>query len=197
MCADVAAYVASCPTCQRVKDSTQKQQGPLQPLAPPTERFSSYSMDFIFGLPRAKGRDGVWRDGVMTVVDRATKRKTLVALHEGITAVEATDLFLLWVVRPFGVPQEIISDRDPRFMSLFWQQVFARLGTRLLHSTAHHPQTDGESERAHRVIEQVLRLYVLGCPPEKWVDLLLFCEMSLNGHLQSSTQQTPDALTYG
>ena len=59
MRADVAAYVASCPTCQRVKDSTQKQQGPLQPLAPPTERFSSYTMDFIFGLPRAKGRDGV------------------------------------------------------------------------------------------------------------------------------------------
>ena len=197
MRADVAAYVASCPTCQRVKDSTQKQQGPLQPLAPPTERFSSYTMDFIFGLPRAKGRDGVWRDGVMTVVDRATKRKTLVAVHEGITAVEAADLFLLWVVRPFGVPQEIISDRDPRFMSRFWQQVFARLGTRLLHSTAHHPQTDGESERAHRVIEQVLRSYVLGCPPDKWVDLLLFCEMSLNGHLQSSTQQTPDALTYG
>ena len=112
MCADVAAYVASCPTCQRVKDSTQKQQGPLQLLAPPTERFSSYTMDFIFGLPGAKGRAGVWRDGVMTVVDRATKRKTLVAVHEGIMAVEAADLFLLWVVRPFGVPQEIISDRD-------------------------------------------------------------------------------------
>ena len=95
-------------------------------------------MDFIFGLPRAKGRDREWRDGVMTVVDRATKRKTLVAVHEGITAVEAADLFLLWAVRPFGVPQEIISDRDPRFMSRFWQQVFARLGTRLLHSTAHH-----------------------------------------------------------
>ena len=83
-------------------------------------------------------------------------------------------------------------------MSRFWQQVFAHLGTRLLHSTAHHPQKDDdESEWAHRVIEQVLRSYVLGCPPDKWVDLLLFCEMSLNGHLQSSTQQTPDALTYG
>ena len=76
----------------------------------------------------------------MTVVDHATKRKTLVAVHEGITAVEAADLFLLWVVRPFGVPQEIISDSDPRFMSRFWQQVFAHLGTRLLHST---PSTDG------------------------------------------------------
>ena len=65
-------------------------------------------MDFIFGLPHAKGRDEVWHNGVMTVVDCATKRRTLVGVHEGISAVEAADLFLLWVVRPFGVPQEII-----------------------------------------------------------------------------------------
>ena len=87
------------------------------------------------------------------MMNLATKQKTLVVEHEGITAVEAADLFLLWVVRPFGVPQEIISDRDPRFMPRFWQQMFARLGTRLLHSTAHHPQMDGESEQAHRVLE--------------------------------------------
>ena len=100
-------------------------------------------MDFVFGLPRARGKDGAWKDGIMTVVDRATKRQTLVAVQEGITAVEAADLFLDRVVRPFGMPREVISDRDPRFMSRFWQQLFARLGTRLLHSTAHHPQTDG------------------------------------------------------
>ena len=80
-------------------------------------------MDFVFGLPCAKGRDWVWYDGIMTVVDHATKQKTLVAVHEGITAIDAADLFLLWVVRPFDVPQEIVSDRDPRFMSYFWQQM--------------------------------------------------------------------------
>ena len=85
--------------CQHVKDSMQKQQDLLQPLALPKERFSSYTIDFVFGLPRAKGRDGVWCDGVMTVVNHATKWKTLVAMHEGITAIEATDLLLLWVVR--------------------------------------------------------------------------------------------------
>ena len=61
-------------------------------------------MDFVFGLPHAKGRDGVWRDGIMTVVDHATKWRTLVVVHEGVTAVEAADLFLLWVIRPFGIP---------------------------------------------------------------------------------------------
>ena len=114
----------------------------------PTHRtFFQLPMDFVFGLPCAKDRDEVWQ-GVMTVVDHATKWKTFVAMHEGITTVEAADLF-----RPFGVPQEIISDGDPRFKSSFWQQLFVYLGTHLLHSTAHHPRTDGESKRAHRVIE--------------------------------------------
>ena len=87
------------------------------------------------------------------MVDRATKQKTLVTVHEGITAVEAANLLLLWVIRPFGVPQEMILDRDPRFMPCFWQQMFAQLVMRLLHGTAHHPQMDGESERAHRLIK--------------------------------------------
>ena len=62
MQADMTAYVSSCPTCQCVKDSMQKQQGPLQPLALHKECFFSYNMDFIFGPPHAKGRDGVWCD---------------------------------------------------------------------------------------------------------------------------------------
>ena len=82
----------------------------------------------------------------MTVVDRATKQKTLVAVHGGVTAVEAANLFLLWVVISFGIPREIISDRDSRLMLHFWQHLFAQLGTHLLCSIAHHPQTDGKSE---------------------------------------------------
>ena len=95
-------------------------------------------MDFIFGFPLAGGFNGT-----MTVVDRATKRVTLCPVHESITAPQAADLFLHHVVRTFGMPKRIIADRDPRFMSHFWQHLFRRLGTCLLHSTANHPQTDG------------------------------------------------------
>ena len=82
MKADVAAYVGGCPTCQWVKDRTSAPPGLLQPLPPPRERFSCYTMDFVFGLPLAEGKNGVF-----TVVDRATKWVTLIAVHDSVTAV--------------------------------------------------------------------------------------------------------------
>ena len=75
----------------------------------------------------------------MTVVDRATKRVTLIPMHESVTAAGAANLFLQWVFRCYRMPQEVIADRDPYFMSAFWQQLFTRLGTNLLYSMAHHP----------------------------------------------------------
>ena len=55
----------------------------------------------------------------MTVVDRATKWVTLIPMHESVTAAGAADLFLQWVVQCYGMPQEVIADRDPHFMSAF------------------------------------------------------------------------------
>ena len=56
----------------------------------------------------------------MTVVDRATKRVTLTPVHESVTSKDAADLFLDRIVQLYGVPREIVSDRDPRFLSAFW-----------------------------------------------------------------------------
>ena len=75
-------------------------------------------MDFVFGLPLCKGVNGI-----MTVVDRATKRVTLIPVHESVTAAGAADLFLQWVVRCYGMPQEVIADWDPHFMSAFCESV--------------------------------------------------------------------------
>ncbi|KAJ8768530.1 hypothetical protein K2173_022631 [Erythroxylum novogranatense] len=61
------------------------------------------------------------------------------------------------VVRLHGVPDSIISDRDPRFTSRFWGSLQEALGTRLNFSTAFHPQTDGQSERTIQTLEGMLR----------------------------------------
>ena len=57
----------------------------------------------------------------MTVVDRATKWVTLMPMHESVTAAGAADLFLQWVVQCYGMPQEVIVEWDPWFMSAFLQ----------------------------------------------------------------------------
>ena len=94
MCTDIEAYVAACPTYQRFKNRTTAKPLLLQPLPPPKERFTYYTMDFVFGLPLCK-----WVNGIMNVVDRATKQVTLIPNHEGLTAAGAADLFLQWAVQ--------------------------------------------------------------------------------------------------
>ncbi|KAE9173591.1 hypothetical protein PF005_g26205 [Phytophthora fragariae] len=111
-------------------------------------------MDFIFGLPRdAKGRTGV-----LVFVDRFSKMVHLAPVAAEVTADVSAELFLDLVFRHHGLPESIVSDRDPRFTSAFWTRLFALLGTRLLMSTAAHPETDGQTERVNRVLEDVLRL---------------------------------------
>ena len=129
--------------CQNVKDHTACLAGLFQPVEPPTTWFSDYTMDFIFGLPIAAGFISI-----MTVVDRANKCVVLTPVHDSITAPHAADLFLQYIVRIFCMPKCIFSDHDPLFMSHFWQHLFCHLGTCLLHSSANHPQMDGQIKRA-------------------------------------------------
>ena len=59
-----------------------------------------------------------------------------------------------------GLPKSIVSDRNPRMMSLFWKGLFENMGTRLDFSSAYHPQTDGQSEIVNSTISDQLKSYV-------------------------------------
>ena len=100
-------------------------------------------MDFVYKLPRTQnGYDGIW-----VIVDRLTKSAHFIPVREKFSLNRLAELFISKVVKYHGVPVSIISDRDPRFTSKFWIAFQEALGTRLLFSTAYHPQTDGQSER--------------------------------------------------
>lgn len=65
----------------------------------------------------------------------------------------AAGLFFKEVVKHFGIPSEIISDRDPRFTGKFWTSLFKLLGSELRFSVAYYPQTDGQTERINGLLE--------------------------------------------
>nr|GFD17721.1 Gag protease polyprotein [Tanacetum cinerariifolium] len=67
------------------------------------------------------------------------------------------EIFQQEIVRLYGTPSAIVSDRDPRFTSRFWKGLQEAWGTRLKFSTAFHPQTDGQSERTIQTLEDMLR----------------------------------------
>uniref|UniRef100_H3GQN4 Integrase catalytic domain-containing protein n=1 Tax=Phytophthora ramorum TaxID=164328 RepID=H3GQN4_PHYRM len=181
----VRTYVQTCETCQRVKPAPSS-SAPLMSLPVPADCWRSVSMDFIFELPA----DTRGHTGVLVFVCRLSKMVQLVAVKKSVTAPQAAQLFVDNVFRHHGLPEAFVSDRDQRFVSHFWTHLFRLLGTRLDMSTADHPQTDGQTERVNRVLEDVLRS-VCAEEPTKWSTLLPQVEFALNNAVHSSTGFTP------
>ncbi|GJX17041.1 putative reverse transcriptase domain-containing protein [Tanacetum coccineum] len=104
----------------------------------------------------------------------------------------------IWViiVARHGVPISIISDRDSRFTSRFWQSMQEALGTRLDMSTAYHPQTDGQSERTIQTLKDMLRACVLDFRGS-WDVHLLLVEFSYNNSYHASVRCAPFEALYG
>jgi hypothetical protein len=94
------------------------------------------------------------------------------------------------------MPQVLVSDRDPRFTGRFWQRLFERTGTRLNMSTARHPETDGQTERANRTLEEMLRAYVSPYQDD-WDEHLLAVEFAYNSAEHASTKYSPFYLMFG
>ncbi|GJP31378.1 hypothetical protein CLOM_g12018 [Closterium sp. NIES-68] len=191
MVTDVQRYVAACPICQRMKSSHQRPTGLLQPLEPPQRPWQHVTMDFVTGLPAEPSEN----DTVLVVVDRLTKMAHFAPCRTTITAEETARLFISNVVCLHGIPAAIISDRDPKFTSKFWQDTWARYGTRLQFSSAYHPQTDGQTERTNQTMEQLIRT---NRPDwKKWEDVLPMLEFSYNNAPSATTNHSPFYLNYG
>ena len=95
-----------------------------------------------------------------------------------------------------GVPKEIVSGQSTQFTLRFWNLVQKALGTKLTFSTAYHPQTNRETERMNRVLEDMLRAYVLAYG-SKSEDCLPYAEFSYDDSYQSSLQMAPFEALYG
>lgn len=94
------------------------------------------------------------------------------------------------------MPKSIISDRDPLFLSNFWEAFFKAHGTELFKSTAYHPQSDGQTENLNRSLEQYLRC-VAGERPTEWIKDVSWAEWWYNTNYHSAIQMTPFQAMYG
>ena len=94
----------------------------------------------------------------MSVTDKFSRKVTLIPGKSTFNAEEWAHRFFRRLQKiDWGLPKQIISDRDRKFLSEFWKALFSKLGVKLLYSTAYHPQTDKSSERTNQTIEIVLR----------------------------------------
>ena len=109
----------------------------------------------VFGLPA----DAQGRTGILVIVDTFSKMVHLSFVTASITAEDTAALFVDQVFKHHGMLATIVSDRDPRFIATFWSRLFGIFGTRLMMSTTAHPETDGQTDRVNRMLEDVLRSY--------------------------------------
>ena len=189
---EVAQYVQRCLVCQQVKAEHQKPGGLLQPLEIPLWKWAEVTMDFVTGLPPSRnGYDSIW-----VVVDRLTKSAHFLPVRTTYTSEKLAEIYRDEIIRLHGIPDGIVSDRDPKFVSRLWKQIQQGLGTKLKFSTAAHPQTDGQSERTIQTLEDLLRMCVLDYGGH-WARHLPLVEFVYNNSYQASIGMAPYELLYG
>lgn len=189
---DTKRYVSSCTECQQNMASQQAPMGLLQPLPIPDRRWQAVTMDLITQLPKTK----TGYDAIAVFVDKYSKMVHYAPTHTTVTAPQLAHLFFDQVIRYHGLPTTIISDRDPGFTSHFWRTLWRHLGTTLAMSTAYHPQTDGQTERANKTLEDMLRAMV-NYKQDDWDRCLVSAEIAYNNSVQASTQFSPFFLNTG
>jgi hypothetical protein len=102
------------------------------------------------------------KDCIYVVVNRLTKYVHFYAIPTKYSAVQVAELFFREVFKLHGLPRNIVSDRDSRFIGTFWRELFRLVGIELTPSTSYHPQTDGQTEIVNKWVEGYLRNYVGG-----------------------------------
>ena len=189
---EITEYIARCMEFQKVKVEHRHPTGLLQPLPIPEWKWDMVTMDFITGLPRTSKQ----HDPIMVVVDKLTKAAHFIPLKTTHKEAYVVDIFIKEVARLHGIPKTIVSDRDPKFTSNFWTGLFKGFETNLNFSTTYHPKSDGQTERVNRVMEDILRMYLMD-KPSRWEDYLHLVEFSYNNGYHATLKMSPFEALYG
>ncbi|KAL6343067.1 hypothetical protein AAG906_017879 [Vitis piasezkii] len=137
----------------------KKEPSLLHPLPIPERPWRCLSMDFITRFLKVQGYQSI-----LVVVDIFSKYVVFIPAQHECPAEEAARLFFSNVVKYFGIPEDIVSDRDSRFIDKFWVELFKMMGTECKFSTTNYPQTDGQTER------------------QNWLELMDVAQLSYNLH---------------
>ena len=192
MYSEIKEYVKGCLICQQDKSSLTNPPGKLQPLPIPEGAWDYVTADRIVGLPKTKKG----YTAILVVVDRLTKMTHFGPCKDTSTARELAQLFVDMVWKHHGLPLRLTTDRGPEFTNKFIAAMCEIVGTMHCKSTAYHPQSDGQTERMNKVLEDMLRHYI-NPKQNNWEELLAPAEFAINNAYQASIQDTPFYLNSG
>ena len=189
---DVRRFCNNCDVCGRTTVWRDKRWGLLKPLPIPNRVWREISMDFIVGLPPARG-SGV--TNCLVIVDRFSKGAIFEPISD--TSAEGTaNVFMRTFYRRHGLPSAITSDRGSQWVYALWKRVCQLLKINRRLSTAFHPETDGSTEEKNQVLEAYLSAFVAYTQTD-WADHLPSAELAINNRNASSTGISPFFMMHG
>ena len=190
----ITEYIKGCAICQQNKILTHKTRIPLFriPTTSNAKPFQRVVMDLITGLPKRGDKDAI-----LTIVDQGCSRAAIfLPCNTNVTSPQIAQLYLDHIYKWFGLPEKIISDRDPRFTLHFGAALTKKLNIQQNLSTAFHPQTDGLSERKNQWVEQYLRIITL-LHPEDWTNWISIATIVHNNRRNATTRLSPNQIMLG
>jgi hypothetical protein len=136
-------------------------------------------------------------DSILVVVDRGlSKGVILCPCVKTITWEGTVTLLHDNIFKRFGLPDEIISDRDPRFAAHAFQELLKLLNIKSNLTTAYHPQSDRATERVNQEIKAYLSIYCMS-HPEDWLHSLSTLEFTHNNRRHTERIHSPFKLIQG
>ena len=185
-------YINHCCLCQLNQIKCHITYDSMIPLISSLILMHTISINFVLALPSTEQEYNI----ILSVMNKFSKWVTLLPDKNTYTVTDWAKV-LLDGLTDWGIPKAIISDRDSKFMSEFWQKLFKLLEIKLLVSTAYHPQTDSQSERTNQTAEIALQFFIISHPLADWSMYLLRLWAELNRMKNAFTELSSDKVIYG
>jgi hypothetical protein len=192
MSKDIREFVTTCDLCQKAKTRHHAPYGLLKPIPIPSQPFEVISMDFITEMPETK----TGFNNILVIIDKLTKFAIFIPTVTTINEVDTARLVFQHVISRFGLPRQIITDRDLRWSGTFWEALCSQMNIKRALTTSHHPQADGQTEKMNQILQTALPCYTAPSRDD-WDQHLEGFALSYNGTPHSATGFAPAFLLFG
>ena len=180
--------------CQAAKVDTHPTSPPITPhdVASNPFPFKQVSVDLVTDLPPGRGCNSI-----LTIIDQGlTKAAFFLPMNKTASSAEIAKLYHDAVYPNYGIPDAVISDRGPQFVSSFTHDLYHKCRIEMKATTAYRPQSNGEAERVNQEIGTYLRMYCMEKPAD-WSLYLADAQFAHNSRVHSTHGQTPFYLLHG
>ena len=135
-------------------------------------------------------------DFILVIVDRLSKVAHFLPCHSDIDGTGVAELFIDRVWSQHGLPKSTVTDRGTHFVNEWNAALMKLIGTKHCVTSSYHPESDGQTERTNRMLNEMLRHYV-NAKHSKWDKLLPIVEFAHNNAYSTATGSTPFFICYG